>query len=37
MPLSVLIVDDELWNREAVRLRLVGNSNFDIIGEADNG
>lgn len=37
MTISVLIVDDEIWSREAIRLRLSGHSGFEVIGEADNG
>lgn len=35
--LSVLIVDDEPWGREAVRLRIANDPRFHIVDEADNG
>lgn len=35
--LNVLIVDDEPWGREAVRLRIASDPRFNIVDEADNG
>jgi len=37
MSLKVLIVDDEHWCRDAIRLRIANTTEFDVVGEADNG
>jgi len=37
MTFKVLIVDDEHWCRDAIRLRIANTSIFDVVGEADNG